>query len=197
MEQDWMTEDELIATIKGEFKTTPAIELGMAFERVLEDPDKYQVPGGFRCLGYEFSETTMVKAFAAIPDRRGVWQAKAEKVYGDCQVVAKADYLLGAALHEVKTTASSFDVERYIDSYQWRFMADIFEPTTIWYHVFPMDDHGNGVAEVRSVETFAVYPYSELHQDCVDLLHQFKSFVYTKGLDGVLRARQQEPLWAA
>ena len=30
-EQDWMSEADLIATIKGEFVPTPAVELGKAF----------------------------------------------------------------------------------------------------------------------------------------------------------------------
>jgi hypothetical protein len=189
-EQDWMTEDSLLASIRGEFHTTPAIELGTAFGHVLEDPDRYQVPGGYRFGGYRFDEATIAPALALI-DRRGVFEAKALRSYGDVDVVAKADHLLGAHLSEFKTTTSTFNFDKYEASCQWRFMVDIFQPLKVTYHVFLLDDHGNGVAELKGIESFDLYPYAAVHQDCCDLLGQFVDYVTAKGLDGVLRARQK------
>lgn len=188
-DQEWMSEDELLAGIRGEFKPTPAVELGLAFGKVLEDPDRYQVPGGYRYRGYSFAELTMAPAFALI-DRRGVFEAKATKVYGQSTVVAKADHLLGAHLSEFKTTGSSFNFDKYAESCQWRFMVDIFEPSKVTYHVFLLDDHENGVADIKGIESFNLYPYAGLHEDCCDLVRKFEGYVIAKGLDGLLRERQ-------
>lgn len=184
-----MTEDELLASICGEFTPTPAVRLGLAFGQMLEDPGKYQVPGGYEHGGYQFSEATMAPAFALI-DRRGVFEAKATKAYGPIDVVAKADHLLGAHLSEFKTTSSTFNFEKYAESCQWRFMVDIFEALKVTYHVFLLDDHGNGVVELKGTESFNLYPYAALHEDCCSLLAEFVDYVRVKGLDGLLRERQ-------
>lgn len=188
-DQDWMTEQSLIDTIRGKFEPTPAVLLGQAFGRVLEDPDRFLVPGGFQCGGYFFSLDMMSGPLAEI-DRRGVFEAKGVKQYRDCTVVAKADHLLGAHLSEFKTTLSTFDFDKYAASCQWRFMAEIFQPTLITYRVFCLSE-SDGVTDLRSIETFNLYPYAELHRDCCALVEQFKGFVMAKGLDGLLIERQR------
>jgi hypothetical protein len=188
-DQEWMTEQALIDTISGKFVPTPAVLLGSAFGKVLEDPDRYLVPGGYRCNGFAFDLKDVDPALALI-DRRGVFEAKGVKSYGPIDVVAKADHLFGAHLSEFKTTGSTFDFDKYADSCQWRFMADIFEPSIITYHVFELDDHGNGVAELKVAHSFDLFPYAGLHQDCCQLLERFVGYVTAKGLDGLLRDRQ-------
>jgi hypothetical protein len=193
-DQEWMTEDDLIATITGEFVPTPAVLLGHAYGRVLEDPPTYRVSGGYRCGNYCFSDPDIDPALALI-DRRGVFEVKAVKTYptvaGPVDVSAVADHLYGGHLSEFKTT-KTFSIEKYLASCQWRFYADIFEPLAITYHVFTLDDHGNGVATLRATDSFRVYPYAGLHADCCELLDGFVHYVTAKGLDDVLRERQRE-----
>jgi hypothetical protein len=57
--------------------------------------------------------------------------------------------------------------------------------------VFCLHEATNGVIELKSVERLPLYPYPQLHADCVDLVTEFSLFVKSKGLDGVLRARQE------
>jgi hypothetical protein len=191
-DNEWMTEASLIDTILGKFVPTPAVLLGKAFGEVLEDPDSYEVPGGFRHNGYDFSDAMMAPVLALI-DRRGVFEAKASKAYGPHDVVAKADHLFGTHLSEFKTTGSTFDFDKYAASCQWRFMADIFEPTRITYRVFELDDHGNGVITLKGEpHCFDLYPYANLHHDCEVLLGRFVDYVTAKGLDGYLTQRQRE-----
>lgn len=190
-DQDWMSEAELLATIRGEFVPTPTVLLGQAFGKVLETPERFQVSGGYRCLEYSFSDATMAPALALM-DRRGVYEAKVVKRYGACDVVSKADQIVGAHLKEHKTTASTFNFDKYAESYQWRFMLDSFEALLVTYHVFLLDDHQNGVVEVKGIETFNFFPYADLHQDCCALLARFVDYVTVRGLDGILRQRQQE-----
>lgn len=190
-EQEWMTEDELIASIRGEFKPPPRVLLGSAFGKVLEDPDRYLVPGGFHCNGYNFDRDVIEPCLKVI-DRRGVFEAKALKAYGACDVVAKADHLLGAHLSEFKTTLSSFDFDKYAASCQWRFMFDIFQPEQVTYHVFCLTEVTNGVIGLKEIHSFNLYRYAELHADCAALLQEFCEYVTLRGLDGYLRQRQTE-----
>lgn len=193
---DWMAEDDLLLTIRGVFTPTPAINLGSAFGKVLETPDRYRVDGGYRITVnrqvYTFDDVTMAPALALMDHTHGCFEAKATKAYDDCLVVSKADQIVGAHLYEHKTTCGSFDFEKYADSYQWRFMADAFEPLAITYHIFLLEDHENGVASLRGIESFDLYPYAALHQDCADLVAAFRAYVVTKGLDGLLRQRQMD-----
>jgi hypothetical protein len=187
-DQEWMSEQDLIDTIRGTFKPTPAVLLGRAFGQVLELPDAYRIRGAYKCGDYTFSDATMAPAFALV-DRRGVFEAKASKRYGACEVVAKADHLYGTDLSEFKTTTRPFGVDKYLASAQWRFYLDLFEARRVTYHVFCLDDHGNGVVELRETHSFALYPYADLYADCCELVSRFADYVTQRGLDGVLRQR--------
>jgi hypothetical protein len=194
-DQDWMTEQSLVDSISGTFVPNDAVALGTAFGKILETPDAYKVDGGYRARAYHreytFDDATMAEPLALI-DRRGIFEAKATRRYGDCDVVAKADHLYGSRLAEFKTTTGYFDFDKYEASCQWRFMVDIFEPAMVTYHVFRLDDHGNGVVELRGIDSFNLYPYAALHQDCRDLLARFVDYVTLRGLDGLLRQRQAD-----
>jgi hypothetical protein len=198
MAGDWMPEDDLLATIRGEFKPNHKVNLGSAFGRVLEDPDRYLVPGGFRCIvsGFDYEETfefgrDVIEPCLAVIDRRGVFEAKAVKSYGDVDVATRADHLLGSDLSEFKTTLSSFDADKYADSYQWRFMVDAFGARKVTYHVFCLYEcEANGVIELRDIASMNLYPYPALHQDCAAMVQDFTEYVQARGLDGVLKARK-------
>jgi hypothetical protein len=194
-DQEWMTEADLHATIRGEFVPNHKVNLGTAFGRVLEDPDRYLAPGGFRLTVndevFEFGRDVMEPCLAVI-DRRGVFEAKQVKSYGPYDVVSKADHVLGADLSEFKTTLSGFDPHKYLDSCQWRFMADAFQPRRITYYVFCLYEAPNRVIELKSIERMPVYPYPQLHADCADIVTTFAAYVKAKGLDGILRARQEQ-----
>lgn len=190
-DQDWMTEDELVSSIEGKFVPNHKVLLGLAFGKVLEDPDRYLVPGGFKHGDFFFSLDMMAPALDVI-DRRGIFEAKGEKVYGDCVVVAKADHMLGADLSEFKTTLSSFDPDKYAESCQWRFMADIFDVPKVTYKVFCLSEDQAGILDLRSIEPMALYRYPAMHEDCSRLVREFRAYVMAKGLDGILRERQQK-----
>jgi hypothetical protein len=193
-DQEWMPEEALRAAILNKFEPTHKVNLGQAFGRVLEDPDTFLAPGGFRIVvneeTFEFGRDVMEPCLALM-DRRGVFEAKATKVYDDCTVVARADQIIGSRLIEHKTTLSTFDAQKYLDSYQWRFMADLFEPSQITYHVFCLYEAPNRVIELKSIETLNVYPYPALHEDCCGLVREFREYVMARGLDGFLRERQK------
>jgi len=180
--EDWLSESDLVATIRKESPPSAAMLIGRAFDSILCDPTRYRVPGGYTCEGYSFDDDAMALAFATV-DPRVVWQVKSTKAWGPDTVVAKADGVLGNRLIENKTTLHGFDFAHYERSYQWRYYLDIFEAAQIDYHVFLLNDHQNGIVEVRDVESFTLYPYPALHADCTQLLDQFRDFIHTKHLE--------------
>jgi len=198
-DNDWMTEAELAATIRGEFVGNHRVWLGQCFGAVLEEPERYRVPGGYRITSrdageaFEFGDDVMAPALALIDRPCTVFEAKAVGRYSGHDVVCKADQLVGAHLIETKTTLSSFDFDKYAYGCQWRFMLDIFGASCCTYHVFCLDEsEQNGVISLRGIETFTLYPYPALHQDCRNIVAQFEAYVDANGLRGVLDQRQQE-----
>lgn len=196
-DQDWMPESDLLDTIRGIWRPNYKVLLGQAFGAALETPERYRVAGGYRVptrdggAVFEFGDDVMGPALAVI-DRRGVFEAKAVGVFAGHDVVAKADHILGTALSEFKTTLSPFDFDKYAKSYQWRFMADIFQPSSITYHVFCLDEATNGVVSLKGIETFNLYPYAAMRADCEQLVQEFAGYVTAKGLAPLLNSRQHE-----
>ena len=188
-----MSADDLAATIRGAFVPNHKVNLGTAFGSVLETPQRYAVKDGYRVLVngevFEFGADVMEEPLSLI-DRRGVFEAKAVKSYGPHDVASNADHLVGAHLSEFKTTLSTFDFDKYAQSCQWRFMVDAFQPRKVTYRVFCLSEGSNGVVELRSIESFDLYPYPELHADCARLVGQFAEYVTAQGLASVLEARQ-------
>jgi hypothetical protein len=198
-DQEWMQESELLDTIAGKFTGNHKVWLGSAFGTLLENPDPYRVAGGYRIKPrgsvdvFEFGDEVMGPVFALIPRDVTVFEAKAVKRYGAHDVVAKADQLTGTSLIETKATLGQFDFDRYAASCQWRFMADIFQPASVTYHVVCLDeDDANHAIRLRGIHTFSLYPYVGLEDDCRSLVNEFADYVTAHGLAGVLDRRQAE-----
>jgi hypothetical protein len=196
---EWMTEDELIATIRGYFVPNRKVLVGQAFGSILERPERFKVPGGYSVLPrggtstISFGDEVLAEPLALIDRPNTVFEARGVKRYAGHDVVAKADQLVGARIIETKTTLGSFDYDKYADSCQWRFMADMLHATYVTYRVFVLaESEANGVISLKSIESFNLFPYKELHQDCCVLVTRFVDYVRAKGLDGILDQRQVE-----
>lgn len=199
-DNDWMTEAELEATIRGRFTGNHKVWLGLAFGAVLEHPGRYRVPGGYRVANlrgcgetFELGDEVMGPALALIDRDRTVFEAKGLKAYRGHDVVAKADQMSGLRIVETKTTLSSFDFDKYAASCQWRFTLDIFGAASVTYQVACLSEsEQNGVISLRGIETFTLYPYPALRADLDALVGSFEDYVTARGLRSVLDARQRE-----
>lgn len=186
MDEDWMPERDLLASIRRERQATHEMALGTAFGQVLADPDAYRARGGYRCEvdgeTFDFGDDVMGPALDAVGPR-GVFEAKATGTYRGHTVATKADHVYGAELHEFKTTTSSFDIDKYLAAYQWRFMADIFRPARITYTVFCLFESAqNGTIELRGIERFTVAPYPGMRLECESLVRRFVDYVHFRRL---------------
>lgn len=186
--KDFVTEEELQASIKGEFKGNALTRNGSAFHSILEAPEKFKVERGYSADGIFFPEDVVAPCLA-VSAPGGVHEAKLTKVYelpgGPVTVVAKADKLFGSNVRERKTKWSTFNFDNYAEAYQWRFYMDIFQPASVTYDVFCLDDQRDGFV-LKSIESFTLYPYPAVHQDCVELLTRFVDYVNMRGLGSYL-----------
>jgi hypothetical protein len=179
---DVVPEAELVATIRGEFKETPRILLGRAYDKVLEQPDAHRTRDGYACGQYRF-EADVVEPALAVIDRRGLFQVKGTRKYGEHTVVSKVDHVLGAEIAEFKTRLGDYVVEKYADSVQWRFQADIFEAVSVTYRVFCLRE--DPIA-LKAIETLPLYPYRTMRAECAELVEQLARFVRRRGLEAFL-----------
>lgn len=193
-EQDWLTENELIQTIKGEpFTPTRDMQLGLAYGVILRYPDEHRMLwGGYSSHGFQFAETAVDPMLDEI-DRKGVFETKGTLMLNGVTLVAKADHLYGAHLSEFKATLGSFDCEKYLASAQWKVMTLIFEPELITYRVACLSENKKegGVIRLRSLECFNTYPYAALEQDVNDLVREFVHYCKVRKLDELLKEKQR------
>jgi hypothetical protein len=187
---DWVTEDELVASILGTAPTTPAMALGRAFGAALASPDRYRRPDGTYEVGaYRFDGSLEV---ALEPIRPGtLFEVPGSVTLGRHEVVCRADQMVGTLVVETKTTTGTPDVARYLESYQWRYMALAFAPSAIEYQVYGVEEQPDGLVTVWGSDTFRVYPYLGLEADCAELLAEFERFVWARGLQAALDGRQE------
>lgn len=188
-DRDVVSEEQLVAQIQGTFQPTPRVLLGIAYGRILERPDDHRLSdGGYARDGFRFEADAVEPALAVI-NRRGVFEVKATKRYGPHTVVSKADHLLGSELKEFKTRVGRVCTQKYADSYQWRFMADMFKPTSVTYHVFRLSE---APYALDAIETLSLAPYPSLSDDCGGLLEEFVAYVHRRGLEAFLPDRVGE-----
>lgn len=186
---DWMKEQSVIDNIKGIYRPGWQAQHGTAFHKVIETPEPFRVPGGYRADGILFSDEDIAECLPCF-DRSGVFELKATKEYEiDGQivtVVTKVDQAIGGHIEENKTKWSQFDIDAYFDSMQWRYYLESFGALSVRYNVFCFDKRADESVHLRSIERFRLYPYPKLREDCVGLLYRFVDYVRTKGLESCL-----------
>lgn len=195
MTEDFMTEADLIASIRYESVPNRKMQIGTAFGAVIEAPATF---GGFDDGHYLHDPTgivfdaSVIDPMLALVDRRGHFEVKATMEWDGLTLVAKPDHIYGATITEIKTTLGQFSAEKYLESVQWRVDALVFEPTDIVYQVALLSEDRDGAIGLRGIETLRVFPYPGLREDVAALLEQFTAFVRARGLEGFLVERQRE-----
>jgi len=187
---DYVSEADVVASIKGEGVWSDEMKWGAAFHSILEKPDEHRVEGGFSCDGHFFKDAT-VEPCLAIFNRDGVFEVKHTRDFEigghTVTLVTKADQLHGSRGIENKTKWSPFDFDVYQKSYQWRCYILVFGLASITYNVFLLHKDRHGDFVLNGIETFTLYPYPEIEADCVKLLTEFVDYVKLRGLEEYLQ----------
>lgn len=171
---DYVSFDDLMASILGTVQENRAMQIGIALHNALESAaymDTY-------CLmnnGFTF-------LFGDIDDY--IVQSTAREIKTTCEiegitVVGKADTIHGTTIIDHKTT-SRFDIDRYFDSVQWRLYLQLFNCNKFVYQVFeiePSDDEEKyDVIRIKDVHRFSFYRYPSMEKENRALVKTFKEF---------------------
>lgn len=160
---DWDTEEDLIASIKGEFDGNPKTRCGTGYHKIIEG--EYTITGeydknniqremilvtcddekdrlnGRKPFQYIFTDE---QAKSAIAFRNNhpllIYEVAGSKTYktsrGDIQISLRADGLEGRILYDFKTKYSTYNVMDYTDSIQWKIYCDVFGLDQFIYDIF-------------------------------------------------------------
>ena len=167
---DWMTTEDMVATATGTTEWTPAMRAGTLFEAAVD---------GDATEGVDESDVRGVQA--RLPEGR-ITQAKVTLDVLGHEIVAKADYLHGLQVRDLKTTQKSIKIDRYLDSLQWRVYLEAFGGTEFWYDVVQIKLI-NGIWTVKGMEQFVCYPYPSMRHDIEHWVDRYVSWHRTMGLE--------------
>jgi hypothetical protein len=209
-EQEWMDEQELIASIMGDFKGTPKTDRGAAFGRALTEPDRWDVVG--RAISDDGDIDWHMKVPVQDPDRGEpvtewvyfpvdlildcqryvpanlTYEVKATKDYDGVTVVSKVDGIVGLRIVEFKVT-DHFDFDRYATSVQWPFYLDAFDAEQVDYVVFQLSDTKRDGLQLHSVHPFTFYRWPGLQAKCRETVASFVDYLHRRGLYERAKAR--------
>ena len=162
----YVTEQDVIDGIVGEFSGNTYTRIGTAFHRIVEEgtPKCSKVDEGFREYTYynkpvrepipcgrafDVDGETIVMdvpqiktALSYREEFDGAFHEVREyKDYGDAIVTGCADMIYGNMIRDIKTKYSPVDDKDYINSCQWRFYLDLFETDTFAFDLFVFEDY--------------------------------------------------------
>jgi hypothetical protein len=177
---DWMTLEDLEATIT---KTAPANDnmlRGKAFHAIIEDPAacKYDATH-YDADGWAFDGEGIERVLDLLPTGRVV-EVKSTVVVDGITLSGVADALAGLGVYEAKCTAR-IDVEKYFDSFQWRAYLKMFNAQWVRYVLAQYAEKG-GVVSIPNVLPMTLYRYPKLDEDVQRLANECAEFVVQRGL---------------
>ncbi len=189
---EFKTFSEYIADLCGETQTT-AMLMGKDFHRWLQgkshqlqwkNPNLLDTP---RCIWNEVARSKYVKV-AGAPVR----------------VLGYADGVEGESIFEYKTTSKSIDLEKYMDSWQWRMYLWLFDDVErVIYHVYKYNISKDKLrCSIIAHHTVTLNRYAGLDQDVHEAMNEFVVFLqglekngFVKVVDGkILRGPERPPL---
>lgn len=185
------SEAELLAYIRRETPPTRAMLFGRAFGRILEDPDRYRVPGGYACDGFRVEAADVEPALATIDRTVDDLEVSWTKSYGAHTVSCRVDALRGRRVTEFKARIGGYDSSRYHGSYQWRFELDVFDALEVTYRVFRFSKR----LRLRAIHELPLTRTRTLSEDCARLVALFAGYVQRQGLELHFTDRPQGELY--
>lgn len=206
-EFDYISEEQMVESIKGAFTRNAKMDYGEDFGNYIENPSLAAVlpDGGRRMPGYNtyLAPKIVEKANEYISALQSpVFEVPVRSMYlftnlPPIIISGRIDVAEGVLERDIKTT-SDFNYESYEDSLQWKFYLDKTGQDKFVYDVFELKgkvfdplfpkDKEKQVAEDCEFHSFALYTYPTLKQDCRSWIYEIMGFITRKGLmDYVLK----------
>lgn len=199
--KEWMTHEKFMLELKGEEPASPAMALGIAYDKIMERPAKYLLvtDGGaefYECNGFRFDADSMDNALD-YTERRAICQYKAVREYevnGTCvELVCKADALYGIVAWDYKARMKALDADKSIDytkSLQWKAYTEVFGLRKFIYLVSHISENG-GVHFVEETVPIELYPYDGLSGEVFNYLSDFVQFIENQRLETYFQPKKK------
>lgn len=169
-EDDDLGLDWLLRRLRGEEPQSEAMMAGEALHKALESAKEGEEPclvsGDFR---FYFKADVEL---SPSPIR----ELSLEKQYGDLTVRGRVDDLRGRTITDYKSTAS-FDADRLLEGFQWRYYLDMADCDTFIWKVFVMTPLLYQEYSVIQYHELKQHRYEKLHEECAQLADDFLGFV--------------------
>lgn len=195
---DWMDLRDLEANIKRETVPNEKMLRGSAFHAILEKPlayaiqpmgDKqYRVPAQDGGPDFVFDGSGIDLVLAMWP-KLPAPEVKSTFEVDGITVVGVADALEGVTVWEAKAT-DSIDVEKYVDSFQWRALLKLYNATVARYLLAQVKDNGARFVSVQSVLPLPFYRYPAMDSDIKRLVNDCATFISQRNLIGYVQERE-------
>ena len=175
-ENEYTSLEKLIAQLRREEPPSEKMLVGSAFHKALEIADE----GNLKFLsqdGYSFEFLKDVTI--DLPEIREL-KATAEWMVDGTPItlVGVADCVSGQRIEDHKTTYSTFDAEKYLNTFQWRIYLELFEADVFRWNVFEMKQDTKNFKHylIRDVHQLMAYCYPGMRQDVERELKLFVDF---------------------
>lgn len=167
------------------FTDNRPMKIGRSFETILQLPELTKFEDCYNCDGVKFKRNQIAKALQRY--ETGVWQLKHVQEFEGVQLVGKADIIQGATIIDIKTTAK-IDIQRYIDSYQWRAYLMLFGANLFEYHIYQIKDEPE-LIDITDFELLKLNDYDGLVSDLKCVVNDFKDFIYSNNLQDYFKVK--------
>lgn len=165
--------DAFLRRMRGHDEPSELMLAGTAFHAVLESAR----PGESQSVsanGFTFHIDADIAI--ALPQVREV---RASRTYTNAKraitVSGQLDAIDGLIVTDHKTTGS-FDAERYLAGYQWRYYLDIFEADIFRWNVFEIREIGERDYLVHGFHRLTQHRYPAMRRDCERLAFELAEF---------------------
>lgn len=195
---DWMDLRDLEATIKRAAEPNEKMLRGIAFHQVLERPTayreapfaehQYRVPARDGSGDFVFSGEGIDRVLELWPKLPSP-EVKSTFDLEGITVVGVADALEGVTVWEAKAT-EQIEVDKYVDSFQWRALLKLYNATVARYVLAQVKDNGARFIFVNSVLPVSFYRYPKIDDDVRRLVNDCADFIAQRNLVGYVQERE-------
>ncbi len=170
---DWMTTEKLVSQIRSEEPPNEQMLLGTAVHKYIEDGSHSEEFD----IDYASIDEVMadLRLDVMLHELRGSRNLMTE--YGEIQINSLADGILGLMLYEWKTTTGTIQLDKYIDSMQWKVCAWVFELPRIEYRIMQLKQGRKKDDTTWKVTKSEVLPLVWNDRDMIEINHMVNGFI--------------------
>jgi hypothetical protein len=215
---EFITQEVVIAAIRGDREWKPALDLGSGFHLALEKgPERYWQPQRQRYLVCDrelandqvFTQAQMNwvlryrQRYAGMTHEVPVTWERVTRTNRRFVVRMRIDGMYGLEVHEHKTTSRPPDYEQYERSLQWRLYLAATGAQLCQYNVFEFLRAEPGQEAGIAPVCFQLFPYAGMEaellgwvEDYLDFveLHKLQAYVYKSETNQLMKAASPHPL---